>query len=839
MADLSLNQIKEKLNKEFLGDTRKLIFWYDGKKEFISYIEDLKLDNAKVLRLKEDNQFYTKYFLEREDKTTNYLIYAPFEKPPLRENHLADTIRYSKEFFADRVSLLIADLGIDERYKDLLDKYRRFFSSNERCKKFYNLKIKEYTKEIIELSLMSIICKTKTLSFEEILREILSDKELENGELFKKIEKYNLLEAFWEMSEKVFGYKEKEPKLINLVYTLFTTYTLKILNKEAPKSLKEYYSYRSGSVIAFLDNFMNNLNYDEAFERLSSIVYTHLGIDNLLMKISMDDLFKLELFKEVDEIIIKWMIERLQDEDILATLNGHIIEEICIKRRKMHYGKKYASHYYILENAYYIIKEKHFEPKKSLEKLYKNYINKDYIIDQKYRYFYYHYDKVSDNTLYERLSSLVGNIYINRFLNPLCVSWSSALKENDLETNIHKQTDFYNRYVKGKKGRVIVIISDALRFEVGKTLAKKLTKDERCKVNIEGIQGVIPSYTRLGMAALLPHKEFLVNENGDGVIDNIICNDLKSREKVLRSFDENSKAVQFDEIGNVKQAKEITKGQEVVYIYHNQIDAIGDKPNTENEVFKACEEAINEIYKMIKRLTTANNTNFIITADHGFIYKRSRLSESEKISNFNKGDSIVGKRYIISDKIMNESGVYNIEFSKVLKNSDKRFIVTPIGSDIFKASGGGQNFVHGGISLQETIIPLIEVKTKKSHIETSFVKINLISSLNRITNLNLNLEFIQNEAVTNINKEATYKLCFVSENDEIISNESIYTADSKEIDSSRRIFKLGFMLKNMKYSSDKKYYFVICNCSDKEKTEVFRKEVQIDLAFFDDFDFFE
>ena len=35
-----------------------------------------------------DNQFYTKYFLERVDKTTNYLIYAPFPKPDVRDNHL-------------------------------------------------------------------------------------------------------------------------------------------------------------------------------------------------------------------------------------------------------------------------------------------------------------------------------------------------------------------------------------------------------------------------------------------------------------------------------------------------------------------------------------------------------------------------------------------------------------------------------------------------------------------------------------------------------------------------------------------------------------------------------
>lgn len=108
MADLNLNQIKYKLNNEFVGETRRLVFWYDTNGDFSSDVERLTLNNAKILRLKEDNQFYIKYFLEREDKTTNYLIYAPFEKPPLKENHLADTIRYSKEFFADKASTIIS-----------------------------------------------------------------------------------------------------------------------------------------------------------------------------------------------------------------------------------------------------------------------------------------------------------------------------------------------------------------------------------------------------------------------------------------------------------------------------------------------------------------------------------------------------------------------------------------------------------------------------------------------------------------------------------------------------------------------------------------------------------
>ena len=39
MAELNLKQIKDKLNLEFSGDGRKLIFWYDDNGEFV---EDIK-----------------------------------------------------------------------------------------------------------------------------------------------------------------------------------------------------------------------------------------------------------------------------------------------------------------------------------------------------------------------------------------------------------------------------------------------------------------------------------------------------------------------------------------------------------------------------------------------------------------------------------------------------------------------------------------------------------------------------------------------------------------------------------------------------------------------------
>ena len=179
MAGLSLTQIINRLNDEFTGDTRKLVFWYDDNGEFMEDMQDVTLDNAKVYFLQPDNQFATKLFLERPDTTTNYLVYAPFPKPDVRDNHLEDTLLYSKRFFADRASLLSVDLGIDEKYKPVIEKYIKFFASKERTQRFYDLEIENFNEENIITGLLSAICRTRTCSFEEVIRVMLTDSTLE------------------------------------------------------------------------------------------------------------------------------------------------------------------------------------------------------------------------------------------------------------------------------------------------------------------------------------------------------------------------------------------------------------------------------------------------------------------------------------------------------------------------------------------------------------------------------------------------------------------------------------------------------------------------------------
>ena len=395
-----------------------------------------------------------------------------------------------------------------------------------------------------------------------------------------------------------------------------------------------------------------------------------------------------------------------------------------------------------------------------------------------------------------------------------------------------KQQEFYNAMAKYANDRVAVIISDALRYEVGRSLFEKLKTDEKSFGSLRAMQSVLPSITRAGMAALLPQRTLGLGDTDNVLADGMPTKTLEQRKAIIEKTQPKALVLHYEDIKamSTTEMKSLSADQRLIYIYHNQIDARGDKPASENEVFVACEEAIEEISWLIRRLTSCNTTHMIITADHGFIYKRDKLTGSDKIG----GVPGANDRYVITDEPVQMSGVCSLPLSKCGFENDARFINMPKGSELFRAAGSGKNFVHGGCSPQEMLVPVIDVKTEKAKKETTTAMIDLVSLLSKITNLITTLDFIQTEPISDVVKETEYRVFFVSDAGEKISSESIVAADRKDADAAKRIFRLRFTFKNQKYEKSQKYYLIAV---DNNGREVLRREVIMDLAFADDFGF--
>lgn len=838
MAELNLKQIIDRLNAEFTGETRKLVFWYDDKAEFAEDMETVELQNAKIYHLQPDNQFYTKYFLERVDKTTNYLIYAPFPKPDVRDNHLEDTMLYSRRFFADRASLLSVDLGIEEKYKPVIEKHIKFFANKERTQRFYDLEIENFNEENILVGLLSAVCKARTCSFEEVVRIVLTDGELVDNAFLREFEKYDLLSAFWQLCEQHFGYTDTKPSLERLLVTLFVTYTGRYVQAELPAAWKSFVSYKSGNIIAFLDSLMNSVLYRDKYDALSAHVAKGLNVLSAFAGMRVDDLVECDTFLAVDQVLVKWLIGRLVSEDIGAIVNGFTIPELCEKRAKMHFGRKTGKTYQMLSSAYSMVKEADYYAADGLKPIIDRYLAADYNMDQQYRKFYYYYDQLESTESFEPLRELVENIYTNEYLACLLPAWNAGIQQDAAFSAIPLQREFYNANLRYTKERTVVIISDAMRYEVGQELFARMQDDPKCTAKLSVQLSVLPSYTRLGMAALLPHKTLEMTDDFQILADGILCDNLAGRQQVLQSYNPDSVCVQFDDIKNLKVAelRDVLTKRQIIYVYHNQIDARGDKANTEDEVFHACEEAVQEIMDLIHRVSVSGNTyHFIVTADHGFIYKRDKLTESDKISGKSAEKAFVNRRFIVSKAALEDDGIDHMSMGRVLGNEDSKVVSYPVSSNVFKVAGGGANYVHGGSSPQEMLVPVLEFKMERGHMETKNAEIALVSIVHKITNLITSMDFIQSDAVSDTVKAAKYRIFFLSEDNEKISNENSYVADSREENAQKRIFRMRFTFKNKKYDKDKQYYLVVYD--EESGLEQWRQPVIMDIAFADDFGF--
>ena len=470
------------------------------------------------------------------------------------------------------------------------------------------------------------------------------------------------------------------------------------------------------------------------------------------------------------------------------------------------------------------------------EEIIREYSEKWVYLDSYYRKFYYFYDKLEDTGYLEDLRQLIENLYVNRFLSVINPKFTKKLAEKPIsQLDIPKQWKFFKQHIPNsiRKHKTAVIISDAFRYGCAVELFAELEKDPTRTPEIKPMLSTIPSYTALGMASLLPNKE--ISYQGDNIlVDGMNCRSTDERNTILSSNVNDVLAISYEDVDKltINEFKEKMKGINLVYIYHNKIDARGDHAPSENEVFNAAQETIEDLQKLITKLTTLNYAHSYITADHGFIYKRDKLKEHDKV-NLDKFSEKKHKRFILSEKPLEIDGAVSLSMEYLNMGM---YVNVPIGADVFKAQGAGLNFVHGGASLEECIVPLLEVKAGKGAKNQRTVELQLISTKNNITNYDVMLTFFQKENVSQDVLPLEASVYFVDEDNNKISGEQIIFADKNSDSAEDREFKEKFRLLQKQYDKSKNYYLIIRDL--KEDVEVERIPFTIDMAFQDGFDFF-
>jgi uncharacterized protein (TIGR02687 family) len=474
-----------------------------------------------------------------------------------------------------------------------------------------------------------------------------------------------------------------------------------------------------------------------------------------------------------------------------------------------------------------------------------------YEIDYLYRKFIFSYRKTSQNKILAELATKVEKVYSNDWLLIYNNYWQTVIDNlNEWPTQVQtNQRQFFNTHVKPiiqKKQRLFVIISDAFRYECGVELTKRLQAENRYEASISPLVSSLPSYTQLGMASLLPHKELSFSTGTDSVLaDGISTSGTQSRANILRNESgvrgTAIKAEDFMKMNSSKEGRDFVKQYDLIYIYHNRIDKTGDDKTTEEKVFEAVEDELVFLIEMVRKIANMNGNNMMITADHGFIYQHDTLAESDFCDSQHSGKiHKENRRYIIGEQLENNNATRLFKGIDLGINSDVDILI-PKSINRLRVKGAGSRFIHGGASLQEVIVPL--VKISKTRLDTtSQVDIDIIKTTDKITTNILAVSFIQVESVTDQVLPRTIRAVVRAEDGQELSDYFKYNFDIEEGSERQREVKHRFLLHQKasgKYKNQRVLLVLEEPVENSSKWKPFKEfYFTLNISFTNDFDDF-
>lgn len=862
------DKIMQDLNRRFAAPLpefykRRIVVWIDEDQEFVDKLDEITINNAKVVALTGSNNYYVKKLLAVDDPTSNYLVYRPFAYESDEDNWLLDIELYGEEFRADLVSMWMDEMGIPQTpaLRRSFKQYRKFFNAQVRRNKVASQAVTPTTPAQLQLAIMAALAGLKDAKPNAIIKAMLkAGVRKDSNAVYQEFVSYGIDEAFWRMVAQGMGYQDADADLEHLATHLLLTASTRTMRQEFLAGLQMFISSpHQAYCYDLVSDWMRSEDAREIY-KIAEFVERELKLPQRFMKLQVADLVGTEVFPCINEVILVKLMTEISDHIIDVDTITQTVE----KRRTCVWYDGVKNYY---EGILQVAKMQAFFKEHSAgfhtvepAKVWKEYTTEYYIMDTYYRAFHRTYSESLKNyhedlfDLFTHVMEKVEGLYVTWFLGQLGNNWSDSsaneLKRYGHILEIPQQTSFYRQYVERSDSKVYVIVSDALRYEVAASLAEQLHRETQAKVELESMQAVFPTITKFGMAALLPHKALSV-ELKTGKTERLTVladgqsTEAPNRDKLLKAADPASVALKYKDIISMKRTdrQSLIKGMNVVYIYHDTIDEAG---HLESSIFNACDTAIEELKNMIRIITNEwGGANIVVTSDHGFLYTYSPLSEDDKVDKTTESDHDVeiGRRYAIMQKGAQPQYLLPVRF---LGGDAAYDAFTPRESIRIKMKGGGLNFVHGGISLQEMVVPVIEYhflrnqsmeyKKNRSKYDTKPVEISLLSANRKISNMIFSLNFYQKEPVGGNREAATYQLYFTDSAGKPISDVQKIIADKTSNNGQDRTFRCSFNLKSLKYSNTEAYYLVI---ADENGLQVQREEFQIDIAFaVDEFDFF-
>ena len=743
---MSNTKITQALNNLF--DKQRIVFWYDTRLEFRADFDTLELPDVEKIELT-NNELSVKYRLLREQPEQKFLLYREGAEPAHLDNWLLDVQMASGNCFrTDQVALWLAELELAPDCYPLLEAHVAFFESAKRREALSKLLEPGDSQYLLQRKMLAV-CAGNEPRLDVILENLLGDLATGKDVRIKLIESSGLNVYLWEQMKRAYGYSSEQPGLHDFVIELFKACFM--LGTDPA-----YKARLSAEALVFLKRWKDSRSHEQSFETLSEQCAAVLQIDDKLQKLDWRSLLELDYFELIDRKILSELVRAV----VARTVTAQEVEQWVRQRRQSHWFERFKDVYLALEHAAQFIQVLDITQlqMESLTDGVQKYASQWFRLDQRYRKFVYHLRESGQASLLGELAMQVENLYGNNYLSRLNDRWQQHVDAAQQweAAPVVLQRNFFSRYVQPfveRRTKVCVLISDAFRYEVGEELQSLIRQEDRFEADLEPMLSMLPSYTQLGMAALLPNSNLQLadNDSGDVIVDGQSAQGSVNRGKILATRVPASQVVRAKDLMAMNQAdsRALLRDNEVVYVYHNLIDKTGDTRDTEERVFAAAEETLSELIRLVKKLTNANASNLLITADHGFIYQNHPLQESDFLSGEPEGDEVLYRdRRFVLGRGLREGASFKTFNPVQLGLTGTLMVQIPKSINRLRLKGSGSRFVHGGATLQEVVIPVIRIN-KKRQSDVGRVDVEFIGGGGKtITTGQLAVVLYQTEAVT-------------------------------------------------------------------------------------------
>ena len=782
-----MTKIQEPLLRLF--KKHRIVFWYDAKKELRSDFEALELPDVKKIELN-NNEFGVKHRILRQESDANFLLYYEGPQPDDLENWLLDVLLAHGDFRTDQTSIYLGELALGPEFSDLVQDHVEFFNAVKRREALKALLKPDDTPGAIRTKMLGVCCAAEP-RVDIILENLLDELSKDRDDKFKLLARCGLEPFLWEQLQRIYGYESDTKGVQDFVIGLFKSCYEAELGKPAALA---------GEAMVFLRRWKDSIRHCSAFEKLSETCADILSIEQDLQERDFHSLMDLDYFRLIDQKIISDLVRSVAER----TLNHGECVAFIRNRRQSHWYPEF-SHLY--EAVAYAARFTH-----ELEALdlqiddmstgIKRYAASWYRMDQLYRKFIYHARSSGQTSLLEQLTVNIEDLYTNRYLLQVNDNWQRVVDGcRSWDYHISLQRRFFEKRVKpylDKNKKIFIIISDALRYEIGEELLQLIRGEDRYDAAISPMLAMLPSYTQLGMASLLPNQTLQLTDNGGVLVDDASTQGTENRGKILaKAVPGGGAAVRAEDLLalNKEACRELLREHHVVYIYHNRIDEAGDKKDSEERVFEAVETTLEELIKIIKKLTAANANNMLITSDHGFIYQHRPIDASDFADAEPAGEQLLYRdRRFVLGKGLKAHPSLRLFKAKALGLVGDMEIQIPKSINRLRLKGSGSRFVHGGASLQEIIVPVIRVN-KKRQSDISRVDVDILrQGSTMITSGQLSVAFYQADPVTDKKQKRILRAGIYTKEGELISDRHELIFDYRSDNPREREIQLRFLL---------------------------------------------